>query len=240
MQRKKSFYEVYIKRLLDIIISLHVIFYFGWLYVIVAILVRIGLGKPIVFKQVRPGLINSITGEEKLFYMYKFRTMTNERDEKGCLLPDEQRMNRLGTILRHSSLDELPEFVNILKGEMSLVGPRPQLVRDMVFMSSEQRTRHTVKPGLTGLAQVNGRNAISWEEKIEWDLKYIDNISFAEDLKIIFLTIKKVFGRKESSQELDVTDDYGDVLLKAGKVKRNEYDELQMKAQKMIIEFEEK
>lgn len=240
MQRKQGFYEVYIKRFLDIIISLHVIIYFGWLYAIIAILVRINLGKPIIFKQIRPGLINPSTGVESLFYMYKYRTMSDERDEKGCLLPDEQRINCFGKILRHSSLDELPEFLNILKGEMSIVGPRPQLVRDMVFMSSEQRMRHTVKPGLTGLAQVNGRNAISWEDKIGWDLKYLNNISFVEDLKIVLLTIKKVFGRKESSKELDVNEDYGDVLLKTGNIKRNEYDNLQMQAQKMINEFEEK
>ena len=141
-------------------------------------------------------------------------------------------------MLRNASLDELPEAFNILKGDMSVIGPRPQLVRDMVFMTDKQRMRHTAKPGLSGLAQVMGRNAISWEEKLEWDLKYIEKVSFYTDLKIIGLTVKKVFGRGESSKELDVTLDYGDELLKSGKVSKEKYNALQISARKLIKENE--
>ena len=236
MSRKRGFYEKYIKRLFDIICSLLAIICFSWLYIIVAVLVRIKLGSPILFKQPRPGLIDSKTGKEKIFYMYKFRTMTDKKDENGNLLPDEVRLTPFGKKLRATSLDELPEAFNILKGDMSIIGPRPQLVRDMVFMSEEQRMRHTAKPGLSGLAQVMGRNAISWEEKFKWDLEYIKKISFINDIKIIFLTAKKVFGHEESSAELDVTDDYGDALLKANKITDDEYNKLQDYSEKILKE----
>ena len=235
LTRKCGIYERYVKRIIDFICSFLAIIAFAWLYLIIAIIVRIKMGSPLFFKQPRPGLIGA-NGKEKIFNMYKFRTMTDERDENGNLLPDEKRLPKFGKILRATSLDELPEAFNILKGDMSLIGPRPQLVRDLVFMDDRIRMRHTAKPGLSGLAQVNGRNAVTWEEKFEWDLKYIEKISFRNDLKIIGLTIKKVIGRSESTEELDVTDDYGDYLLKTGKVSREEYDQLQVKAKKMIEE----
>lgn len=235
LERKRGFYEKYIKRLLDIICSFLAIVVFSWLYLIIAVVVRIKMGSPVLFKQPRPGLIGK-DGKEHIFNMYKFRTMNDERDEKGNLLPDEQRLPKFGKMLRATSLDELPEAFNILKGDMSLIGPRPQLVRDLVFMDEKIRMRHTAKPGLSGLAQVNGRNAVTWEQKFEWDLKYIEDVSFKNDLKIIGLTVKKVFGRSESSDELDVTDDFGDYLLKTGKVSREEYDRLQVKAKRMIEE----
>ncbi len=234
-KRKRSFYEKYVKRYLDIICALVVLVCFGWLYIVIAILVRIKLGKPILFKQPRPGQIDPHTKKEVIFDLYKFRTMTDEKDKEGNLLPDNQRLTKFGKLLRASSLDELPEVIfNILKGDMSLIGPRPQLVRDMVFMSKKQRQRHLVKPGLSGLAQVMGRNAISWEEKLDWDLKYIEKISFLGDMKILWLTVKNVFGRKESDEELSVTDDYGDVLLKGRKVESDEYNSRQKLAKKLI------
>lgn len=241
LERNRGFYEKYIKRLLDIVCSLLAIVVFSWLYAFIAILVRIKMGSPVLFKQPRPGLINPKTGKERIFDMYKFRTMTDERDANGNLLPDEQRLPKFGKTLRATSLDELPEAFNILKGDMSVIGPRPQLVKDMVFMSDEQRMRHTAKPGLSGLAQVMGRNAIEWEDKLKWDLKYIDKVSFFLDCKILLMTVKKVFLRKnitESTDEVDVTDDYGDALLKAGKVSRSQYDALHAYAHNLIAEHE--
>lgn len=235
MERKRGFYEKDIKRLLDILCALAALTVFCWLYLIVAILVRIKLGSPVVFKQPRPGMIDPKTGKEHIFDMYKFRTMTDARDEYGELLPDEQRLTKFGTWLRATSLDELLEAVNILKGDMSVIGPRPQLVRDMVFMTERQRMRHTAKPGLSGLAQVNGRNAITWEDKLELDLKYIENVSFLGDLKIVWLTVRKVFGRKESCAELDVALDYGDALLRAGKVSRELYESKQREAREILM-----
>ena len=170
-KRKIGFYEKYIKRLFDIVCSLLAIIVFGWLYAIIAVLVKMKLGSPVLFTQPRPGK------DEKIFKMYKFRSMTDERDENGALLPDEARLTKYGKWLRSTSLDELPEAFNILNGTMSVIGPRPQLVKDLVFMTPEQRMRHTAKPGLSGLAQVNGRNDISWEDKLSWDLKYIENIT---------------------------------------------------------------
>ena len=235
-ERQKGFYEKYIKRVLDVICSLLAMAAFCWLYGIIAAAVRWKLGAPVIFKQPRPGCIDPGTGRERIFYLLKFRTMTDEKDESGNLLPDHERMPPFGAWLRRSSLDELPEAFNILKGDMSIIGPRPQLVRDLVFMSGEQRMRHTAKPGLSGLAQVMGRNAITWEEKISWDLKYIEKVSFPGDLKILGLTVRKVFGKGESSEELDVTDDYGDALLKAGRVSRERYDMLQAYAEKLVQE----
>jgi len=234
-KRKRNFYERYVKRYLDIICALGVLICFGWLYIVIAILVRIKLGKPVLFKQPRPGKIDPHTKKEVIFNLYKFRTMTDEKDEDGNLLPDSQRLTKFGKLLRASSMDELPEVIfNILKGDMSLIGPRPQLVRDMVFMSKKQRRRHLVKPGLSGLAQVMGRNAISWEEKLDWDLRYIEKISFLGDIKILWLTIKKVLGRNESNAELEVTDDYGDALLKEEKIGLNEYNRKRELAKKII------
>lgn len=234
--RKRGFYERYVKRVLDIICSLLALVIFCWLYIIIAAVVRIKMGSPVFFKQPRPGFIDPETGRERIFDMFKFRTMTDEKDAEGNLLPDEQRLSAFGRMLRSTSLDELPEVFNILKGDMSIIGPRPQLVRDMVFMDERIRMRHIAKPGLSGLAQVNGRNAITWEQKFEWDLKYIEHISFANDLRIVMMTVKKVFGKRESSAELEVADDYGDTLLKAGIVSREKYDALQESAKKMIME----
>ncbi len=235
---KDTLYSKYIKRFLDIVFSLIFLLLFWWLYLIIAIIVRINLGSPVVFKQPRPGKIDKKTGQEKIFNMYKFRSMTDRRDNEGNLLPDEERLTSFGKALRATSLDETLEFVSILRGDMSLVGPRPQLVRDMVFMTDEQRKRHIVRPGLTGLAQVNGRNAITWEEKLDWDLKYIEGISFKNDLVIVLKTIKKVFVRSnitESSEEIDVTLDYGDWLLKEGKVSKEEYQLKLLRAGKLLI-----
>lgn len=225
MSRKMGIYEKYIKRFFDIICSAVAIIAFCWLYIIVAVCVRIKLGSPVLFTQLRPGIVDPKTGKETIFKMYKFRTMTDEKDENGKLLPDEIRLTKFGKMLRATSLDELPEAFNILKGDMSIIGPRPQLVRDMVFMSKEQRMRHTAKPGLSGLAQVNGRNAIRWEDKLDWDLKYIKKISFINDLKIIFWTVEKAFIKKEGITDGDMATamDYGDYLLETGKIDEETY-----------------
>lgn len=237
IKKKKGIYEKYVKRALDIFCSLMAIIVFSWLYIIIAIIVKIKMGSPVIFKQPRPGVINPQTRKEKIFYMYKFRTMSNEKDENGNLLSDEKRLSKFGKMLRATSLDELPEAFNILKGDMSVIGPRPQLVRDMVFMSEKQRLRHITKPGLSGLAQVKGRNSISWDEKLNWDLIYINNISFLNDLKIIIMTVIKVFGNNETSEEIDVTLDYGDELLRDGKITKKDYDSLQAKANCILDEF---
>lgn len=240
IERKRGFYEKYTKRLLDIICAVLAIVVFSWLYLLIAIIVRIKMGKPVLFKQPRPGIIDSKTHRESIFYMYKFRTMTNETDEKGNLLPDEQRLPRFGKLLRATSLDELPEAFNILKGDMSVIGPRPQLVRDMVFMSDEQRMRHTAKPGLSGLAQTKGRNSISWEEKLSWDLKYIERVSFWNDVRIVFETIKVAFIKGEgiTDGENATALDYGDALLKAGTISEQEYKAFQLNAEELIAAFE--
>ena len=239
LERKRGFYERYIKRLLDILCSLLAIICLCWLYAIIAILVRVKLGAPVLFKQPRPGLVDPRTGKERIFDMYKFRTMTNERDADGNLLPDEKRLGRFGKLLRSTSLDELPEAFSILKGDMSIIGPRPQLVRDMVFMSDSQRMRHTAKPGLSGLAQVKGRNAITWEEKINWDLKYIEKVSFVGDVKILFETVAAVFKRSGITDGENATAlDYGDALLMEGKVSEEKYNTLQAYARDMIKEHE--
>ena len=180
-------YRKLIKRCLDFLLSLLAIVILSPIYLVVAILVKIKLGSPILFKQERPGK------NEKIFKMYKFRTMTDEKDSNGELLPDEIRLTSFGKFLRSTSLDELPELFNILKGDMSIVGPRPLLVRYLPLYNEEQKHRHDVLPGLTGWAQVNGRNAISWEKKFEYDVWYTQNISFLLDIKILFMTVKKVF-----------------------------------------------
>ena len=229
--RKMGFYEKYVKRAIDIVCASAAIICFSPLYVGVAILVRFKLGSPVLFTQDRPGLIGE-DGKETIFKMYKFRTMTDERDENGDLLPDEVRLTSFGKWLRSTSLDELPESFNILNGTLSVCGPRPQLVRDMVFMTDEQRMRHTAKPGLSGLAQVNGRNAISWEDKINWDLKYIEKVSFLEDLKIILSTVKKAFIKQEgiTQDDMATAEDFGDYLLRTEKVDKENYNKKQLQA----------
>lgn len=216
-------YQHFFKRFFDIVCALLALIVFCWLYAIIAILVRVKLGSPVLFKQIRPGMKDR-NGQEKLFTLYKFRTMTDERDADGNLLPDKIRLTKFGAWLRSTSLDELPEAFNILKGDMSVIGPRPQLVRDMVFMTEEQRQRHNVRPGLSGLAQVRGRNAIPWEGKLATDLEYIQHITFIGDLKIVFQTIGKFLKREDIVREGTVSDmDYGDVLLKEGKVSQEAY-----------------
>lgn len=187
-------YAKYIKRTLDLILSLMALIVLMPLMIIIGILVRINLGSPIIFKQKRPGK------DEKIFTLYKFRTMTDEKDEKGKLLPDSQRLTKFGKFLRSTSLDELPELINILKGDMSIVGPRPLLVEYLKLYNEEQKHRHDVRPGLTGLAQISGRNSISWEEKFKDDLEYIKKITFLKDCKIILKTITKVFKREGISR----------------------------------------
>ncbi|WP_342463071.1 sugar transferase [Ureibacillus sp. FSL K6-8385] len=199
MNPKGGIYAKYIKRPMDFILSLIAIIVLSPVFLIVALLVRINLGSPVIFKQQRPGL------NEKIFTMYKFRTMTDERDENGELLPDSERLTKFGKFLRSTSLDELPELFNILKGDMSIVGPRPLLVQYLPLYNDHQRRRHEVRPGLTGLAQVNGRNAITWEEKFNLDVQYVDHVSFLGDWKIIFRTVKKVFVREGINSETSAT-----------------------------------
>lgn len=187
----KGFYELHLKRPMDIILSLAAIIVLAPVFLLITILVRKKLGKPVLFTQERPGL------NEKIFKMYKFRSMTDARDKNGELLPDEVRLTKFGKILRSTSLDELPELFNILKGDMSIVGPRPLLVRYLPYYKDNERIRHSVRPGLTGLAQINGRNFITWEKIFKYDVEYVSNISFCGDLKIIFKTFKKVLFRKD-------------------------------------------
>ena len=192
-------YAKYFKRMLDFILSLIALIILSPILLIVAILVRIKLGSPIIFNQQRPGK------NEKIFTLYKFRTMTDKKDENGNLLPDSERLTKFGKLLRSTSLDELPELINILKGNMAIVGPRPLLVEYLSLYNKKQKHRHDVRPGLTGLAQVNGRNSISWEEKFNDDLKYIKKITFIGDVKIILKTVEKVFKREGISQDDNVT-----------------------------------
>ncbi len=213
-------YKKIFKRIVDIICALLAIIVFSWLYIIVAILVRVKLGSPVIFKQKRPGR------DEKIFTLYKFRTMTDERGEDGELLPDDIRLTKFGKFLRSTSLDELPEAFNILFGDMSVIGPRPQLIRDMVFMTPEQRRRHSVRPGLSGLAQIKGRNGITWEEKLDYDLQYIDNgITFIGDAKIVFMTVWTAFVKKDGINQdgMDTAEDLGDYLLKSNKITQAHY-----------------
>ncbi|WP_418584415.1 sugar transferase [Phascolarctobacterium faecium] len=192
-------YKNFIKRILDIILSFLALVILSPLLILTAFLIRIKLGEPVFFKQLRPGK------NEKIFGILKFRTMTDAKDENGNLLPDEIRLTRFGQFLRSTSIDELPELLNILNGDMSIVGPRPLLVQYLERYNEEQKHRHDVKPGLTGLAQVNGRNGITWEEKFHYDLEYVKNITFYGDCKIIFQTVMKVFGREGISSATSVT-----------------------------------
>lgn len=235
-KREQTVYERYIKRVLDFICAILAIVVFWWLYIIIAILVKIKLGSPVIFKQQRPGL------NEKVFSLYKFRTMTDERDKNGNFMPDEVRLTKFGKWLRSTSLDELPEVFNILKGDMSVIGPRPQLVKDMVFMTKDQRERHSVLPGLSGLAQVNGRNSISWEEKINYDLEYIERITFWGDVKIIIKTVQKAFIKQEgiTKEDMATAEDFGDYLLITNKISKEEYDKNQNKAKELLERIEKR
>lgn len=197
--KKKGIYERYLKRVQDFICSLLAIIVLSPILMIVALLVRVKLGSPVLFTQERPGK------DEKIFRLYKFRTMTDEKDENGELLSDEVRLTKFGEMLRATSLDELPELFNILKGDMAVVGPRPLLVKYLSRYNVEQKRRHSVRPGLTGLAQVSGRNAISWEDKFKYDVKYVDNVTFLWDWKIIFKTMKNVVVREGISSDTSVT-----------------------------------
>lgn len=199
MTHKASFYEKYIKRLLDVVLSGIALIILSPVLLVTAILVRTKLGSPVLFRQERPGK------DERIFKLCKFRTMTDARDENGELLPDEVRLTKFGRFLRSTSIDELPELWNILKGDMSIVGPRPLLVRYLPRYNAEQRRRHNVRPGLTGHAQANGRNALSWEEKFSLDVYYIDHISFILDAKTILLTVKNVLKREGISSETSAT-----------------------------------
>jgi lipopolysaccharide/colanic/teichoic acid biosynthesis glycosyltransferase len=195
----KGPYEKFIKRFLDFVLSLVGLLVLSPIMLITALLVRVKLGSPVLFKQPRPGR------NEKVFNLYKFRTMTDEKDADGNLLPDEDRLTGFGKKLRSTSIDELPELINIIKGDMAIVGPRPLLVRYLPRYNEHQKRRHEVRPGFTGLAQVNGRNSISWEEKFDWDVKYVDNITFLEDLKILFATVGVVLGHKGISSGTSAT-----------------------------------
>ena len=192
-------YKRFVKRCLDLLLSLAALIILSPVLLLVAILVRCKLGSPILFKQKRPGL------HEKIFCMYKFRTMTDAKDADGNLLPDEVRLTKFGKLLRSTSLDELPELFNILKGDMAIVGPRPLLVQYLPRYNERQHHRHDVRPGFTGLAQVNGRNSISWQEKFEWDVKYVEKVSFLMDLRIIAKTVKVVLKRDGISSETSAT-----------------------------------
>ncbi|MCM1461042.1 MAG: sugar transferase [Bacteroides sp.] len=211
-------YETYFKRFIDVFLSGLALIILSPVYLVVALLVRVKLGSPVIFRQERPGKKDTVTGEEKIFCLYKFRSMTDERDEAGNLLPDEIRLTKFGKWLRSTSLDELPELVNIIKGDMSIVGPRPLLVSYLPYYTEEERHRHDVRPGLTGLAQVNGRNGISWEKKFDEDLKYVSRVTFFGDLGIIFKTMKIVFTRNGISSETSETMEafQGDVQLERG------------------------
>lgn len=222
-------YRKFFKRFLDFILSMMALIV---LFPVLLILIIIGLivmkGNPFFF-QPRPGK------NEKIFNLIKFRTMSNARDKNGNFLPDEMRLNKYGRFLRSTSLDELPSLINIIYGDLSIVGPRPQLVRDMVFMTDAQRKRHSIRPGLTGLAQVNGRNNITWEQKFEYDLCYIEKISFFEDLRIIFKTFEKVVKRTDIVREGTVSDmDFGDWLLLKNEVTKEEYNEKQREAKEIL------
>ena len=227
-------YVKFFKRLIDFMLSLIALIVLSPVLLILIVIGAIAMRGNPFFVQLRPGKKEK-NGQEKIFKLIKFRTMDNRKDKDGNLLPDDVRLNTYGRILRSTSLDELPELWNILKGDMAIVGPRPQLVRDMVFMSEEQRARHAVRPGLTGLAQVSGRNNITWEQKFEYDLQYMKKITLFGDLKIIFRTVGKVFAREDTVREGTVSDiDFGDWLLQNGAVEQSEYDQKQEEAKALL------
>lgn len=219
-------YKYFFKRLFDFIIASILLVILSPILLIIYLLTFFKLGHPVIFKQLRPGY------NEKIFVLYKFRSMTDARDKNNKLLSDEERLTEYGKFLRSSSLDELPELFNILKGDMAFVGPRPQLIRDMLFMSNDQRKRHSVRPGLTGLAQINGRNAISWEEKLRYDLEYINKITLINDFKIWIKTFLKVFNQEDINTEGMATAlDYGDYLLASKQITKEIYDQKMKEAQ---------
>ena len=225
-------YKKYFKRLFDLCSSGMALLFLSPLLLYIAYLVKVKLGSPVLFTQIRPGKDN------RLFKMYKFRSMTDARDKEGNLLPDDLRLTAFGKKLRETSLDELPELINIFKGDMSVVGPRPQLVRDMVFFSDQEMQRQSVYPGLTGLAQISGRNNISWEEKFKYDLQYIDRISFLEDMRIIYRTIFKVANQDDINTEgMETAEDYGDYLLRTYKINKSQYNEKQSEAKVLLREI---
>lgn len=189
--RAYGIYELFIKRSLDFLIALIGIILFCWLYAIIALLIRINLGSPVIFRQKRPGK------DQKIFSLYKFRTMTDDRDENGELLPDDYRLTKFGKFLRSTSLDEIPEVINILNGDMSIIGPRPLLVKYLPYYTKEEQKRHNVRPGISGLAQVNGRNSISWNDKFKYDIQYVKKITFLNDMKIILKTVIKTVKRED-------------------------------------------
>jgi len=228
-------YSKFLKRLLDFILSLCAIIVLSPLLLILTVLGTVKMKGNPFFTQPRPGK------DEKIFKLIKFRSMTSEKDKDGKLLPDDVRLNGYGRLIRELSLDELPELFNILKGDMSIVGPRPQLVRDMVFMTEEQRKRHTVRQGLTGLAQVNGRNCVTWEQKIQYDLEYIKNITFFGDVKIILQTVGKVFDRSGISAEgMATAEDLGDYLLREERITPEEYSSKQAESKLLLERFNSK
>lgn len=223
-------YAKYFKRIIDFCLSLIALIILSPLLLVLIVLGTVFMRGNPFFTQKRPGK------DEKIFKLIKFRTMDNRKDDDGNLLPDEVRLNRYGKFLRSTSLDELPELVNIVKGDMAIVGPRPQLVRDMVFMTQEQRKRHSVRQGLTGWAQVNGRNAISWEDKFKYDLEYVDKVSFLFDVKIIFMTVASVFKRDGiTMDDMATAMDFGDYLLSNNDVKKDEYDSKQLEAKRLLV-----
>ncbi len=227
-------YQNCLKRVLDFLLSLFALIVLSPVMLALIVVGAIKLKGNPFFTQLRPGLKDK-SGQERIFRLIKLRTMTNEKDANGKLLPDDVRLVPYGKWLRSTSLDELFELINILKGDMAIIGPRPQLVRDMVFMTTEQRRRHDVRPGLSGLAQVRGRNAISWEGKLSTDLEYIEKITFLGDLKIILETVGKVFKREGVSAEgMETAEDFGDYLLRTGKVTREEYDRKQREALELL------
>lgn len=228
------FYKNFFKRFWDIVLSGLAIIFLSPILLMLSFLGLIFMKGNPFFTQKRPGKKGK-NGQERIFKLIKFRTMSNKKDDSGNLLPDEQRLNKYGKFLRSTSLDELPELFNIFVGDMSIIGPRPQLVRDMVFMTEEQRCRHDVKPGLSGLAQVNGRNNITWEQKFEYDLEYIKKISLFGDVVLIFETVFKVFKRENTVRDGTASDiDFGDWLLQEGKINQDEYYKKQKEARVII------
>lgn len=228
-------YEKWLKRLLGFVLSFLALSVLSPILLLLCIIGAVAMGGNPFFVQPRPGMKDK-NGTEKIFKLIKFRTMSNKTDANGNLLPDDVRLNSYGKFLRSTSLDELPELLNILIGDMSIVGPRPQLVRDMTFMTAQQRRRHDVRPGLTGLAQVSGRNNITWEQKFQYDLQYIDSgITLWNDAKIILQTVGKVLKRSDTVREGTVSDlDFGDWLMQEGKIEQAEYDEKQLEAKELL------
>lgn len=225
-------YKNFFKRIFDILSSGGVLILLSPVLLYIAYLVKTRLGSPVLFTQIRPGK------DGKLFKMYKFRSMTDERDENGELLPDDVRLTEFGKKLRATSMDELPELINIFKGDMSVVGPRPQLVRDMVFFNEEEMKRQSVYPGLTGLAQICGRNNITWKEKFAYDLEYIKDINFLEDMRIIYRTVFKVSAQEDIATDgMETAEDYGDWLLRTGQIDKEDYNNRQLEAKKLLERF---